>query len=844
MTSPDAAPVNPFWNSDITQLFQSLQTSKEGLSTAAIPARRLKYGLNQLSQASRSTVLILFISQFKSPITLLLIGAAILSYFLHDPTDAVIIMFIVLVSSLLGFWQEKGAGNAVKKLLSIVQIKTSVLRDKQWTEMPVSEVVPGDLIKLSAGDSIPADCILVESNELFTDEAAFTGETFPAEKKAGIVPADSPMAKRTNTLFMGSHVTSGTAIALVVMTGLNTEFGKISGRLKTLPPETDFEKGIRHLGYLLMKITATLVLLILFFNMLLHRPVFDSFLFALALAVGLTPQLLPAIISINLAKGAQQMAKLKVIVKRLSSIENFGSMNILCSDKTGTLTEGKVTLHEATDPQGKISDTVLFMASVNAMLQQGYKNPIDEAIVEVAPKSAATIHRLDEIPYDFIRKRLSILADLPGGNTIIIKGAFNEVIQICSKIQIGEKEVTDLGPHKDDLLKRYEEFSQSGFRTLAVAMKPMPGISNINKSDEHDLVFIGFISLFDPVKKDARQIITQLNDLGVNLKIITGDNALIARHIALQLGFENPVIISGKDVRLMSTNALVHKAGQVHVFAEVEPNQKERILLALKKAGNVVGYMGDGINDATGLHAADVGISVNSAVDVAKDAADIVLLDKNLSVIIDGIKEGRKVFLNTMKYVFMATSANFGNMFSMAGASLLLPFLPLLPKQILLTNLLTDFPEMTIATDHVDEQSAMKPRRWNISFITKFMVVFGLLSSVFDYMTFGVLLYILKANQQEFQTGWFMESVVSATMIVLVLRTQLSIFKSRPGKYLLTATLLIVLFTMILPYLPFAGLLGFTPLPLRFYGVLLLIVVLYITGAETLKRQFYKRVLV
>ncbi len=844
MTPKDTPASIPFWNSDITQLFQSLQTSKDGLSNADIAARQQKYGSNQLSQASKSTAITLFISQFKSPITLLLIGASILSYFLHDQTDAVIIMFIVLVSSVLGFWQEKGAGDAVQKLLSIVQIKTAVLRDKQWSEIPISEVVPGDLVKLSAGDSIPADCLLVESNDLFTDEAAFTGETFPTEKKPGIMPADSPLAKRLNTLFMGSHVTSGTAIALVVMTGLNTEFGKISKKLKTPQPDTNFEKGIRHLGYLLMKITATLVLLILFFNMLLHRPVFDSFLFALALAVGLTPQLLPAIISINLAKGAQQMAKQKVIVKRLNSIENFGSMNILCSDKTGTLTEGKVTLHEATDPHGKISDTVLFMASVNALLQQGYKNPIDEAIVDVAPKEASAVHRLDEIPYDFIRKRLSILADLPQGNTLIIKGAFNEVLQICSKIQTGEKEVSDLGDFRKDLHLKYEEFSQSGFRTLAVALKPLPGVLNISKSDEHDLIFIGFITLFDPVKKDARQIITQLNDLGVKLKIITGDNALIAHHIALQLGFDNPIIVSGKDLHLMSPAALVHKAEQVHVFAEVEPNQKERIILALKKAGNVVGYMGDGINDATGLHAADVGISVNSAVDVAKEAADIVLLDKDLSVIIDGIKEGRKVFLNTLKYVFMATSANFGNMFSMAGASLLLPFLPLLPKQILLTNLLTDFPEMTIATDHVDEQSAMKPRRWNMGFITKFMVVFGLLSSVFDYMTFGVLIYILKANQQEFQTGWFMESVVSATMIVLVLRTQLSIFKSKPGKYLLTATLLIVLFTLILPYLPFAGLLGFTPLPLRFYGVMLLIVVLYIIGAETLKRQFYKRVMV
>ncbi len=842
MTPKDITLVNAFWNTEPSEQLKSLQTSIDGLTHEEVVRRRTTYGPNQLSQASNTVAIKLFANQFKSPITLLLIGAAILSYVLHDQTDGAIIMVIVLVSSMLGFWQERSAGNAVSKLLSMVQIRTSVLRDRAWIEIPMGEIVPGDIVKLSAGDSVPADCLLVESNELFADEAAFTGETFPVEKKIGAVSIDSPMAKRTNTLLMGSHITSGNAIALVVLTGLSTEFGAISKTLKAPQPETAFEKGIRRLGYLLMEITATIVVLILFFNMMLHRPVFDSFLFALALAVGLTPQLLPAIISINLAKGAQQMAKKNVIVKRLSAIENFGSMNVLCSDKTGTLTEGKVKLNQATDPSGNNSDRVLFLASVNALLQLGYKNPIDEAIVGIAPKEASAVGRLDETPYDFIRKRLAILAALPEGNTMIIKGAFNEVSQICTKIQKSEKEVVDIEGFRSSLNLQYEAFSHSGFRTLAVATKFLPGITNISKADEQDLTFIGFITLFDPIKNDARQTITQLNALGVRLKIITGDNALIARYMAVQLGFENPVIVTGKDMHLMSTSALVQQASEVQVFAEVEPNQKERIILALKKSGHVVGYMGDGINDATALHAADVGISVNSAVDVAKEAADIVLLDKDLSVIIDGIKEGRKVFLNTLKYIFMATSANFGNMFSMAGASLLLPFLPLLPKQILVTNLLTDFPEMTIATDRVDEQSALKPRRWDMGFITKYMIVFGLLSSVFDYMTFGVLLFYLKANQQEFQTGWFMESVISATLIVLVLRTQLSIFKSRPGKYLLVATFTVVLFTLALPYLPFAGPLGFMPLPLRFYGIMLLIVILYIISAEIVKRQFYKYV--
>ncbi|CAN5365593.1 magnesium-translocating P-type ATPase [soil metagenome] len=843
MASPVSNSSTFFWSKEVGQQLQDLKSSAAGLSNGEAVIRKKEYGLNELGSSSQASMMLLLIRQFKSPITLLLIGAAILSYFLHDPIDAIIIMTIVLISSGLGFWQEKGAGDAVKKLLSIVQIKTNALRDGVWIEIPLIEIVPGDIVKLSAGDAVPADCLIVESNELFTDEAAFTGETFPVEKRSGPVEAQMPMSKRINTLFMGSHVTSGTATALVVQTGLFTEFGRIAKRLKSQHPETDFERGIRKLGYLLIEITGTLVVLILFFNMLLHRPVLDSFLFALALAVGLTPQLLPAIISINLAKGAQQMAKKKVIVKRLSSIESFGSMNVLCSDKTGTLTEGKVKLHQATDFAGKDSGRVLFLAAINSALQQGYKNPIDQAIVELAPKESLLINRLDETPYDFIRKRLVILADLPEGNTMIVKGAFNEVLGICTQLQTDEDKVAPLESFRASLIKQYQDFSEFGFRTLAVATKPAYGVTNISKEDENNLTFRGFITLFDPVKPDARDTITQLNGLGVQLKIITGDNEHIAHYMAGQLGFDHPEVLTGKEIRLMSTDALIHRAPNTHVFAEVEPNQKERIILALKKSGNVVGYMGDGINDATALHAADVGISVDSAVDVAKEAADIILLDKNLSVIIDGIKEGRKVFLNTLKYIFMATSANFGNMFSMAGASLLLPFLPLLPKQILITNLLTDFPEMTIATDRVDEQATLVPRKWNMAFITKYMIVFGLLSSVFDYMTFGILIYFLKANQQQFQTGWFMESVVSATLIVLVLRTQRPMLKSRPGNYLFTTTVLVAIFTLILPYFPFAGLLGFTPLPLRFYGVMLSIVILYIISAEIVKRQFYKYVL-
>jgi len=644
-------------------------------------------------------------------------------------------------------------------------------------------------------------------------------------------------------LFMGSHVISGTATALVMKTGLQTEFGNISSKLKAAPPETDFEKGIRRLGYLLMQITTIMLVVIFFVNALLHKPVLDSFLFALAIAVGLTPQLLPAIISVNLAKGARQMAKQKVIVKRLSSIESLGSMNVLCSDKTGTLTEGIVTLDKALNAEGNPTDEILYYAGINAALQQGFKNPIDEAIIEKAPKEVTALKRVDEIPYDFIRKRLAILANLPKGNTLVVKGALTNVLEVCSTIKTTNGSIENIKEHLPAIQQQYQKFSDDGFRTLGLAIKEMPNVTTITRNDEVNLTFIGFLTFYDPVKEDAPQIIKDLKDLGINLKVITGDNALVAKHMGQSIGFENLVVLSGKELKDISEEALVNKVNNVQIFAEVEPNQKERIIRALKKSGKVVGYMGDGINDANALHAADVGISVNTAVDVAKEAADLVLLDKDLSVLIHGVQEGRKVFTNTIKYIFMAISANFGNMFSMAGASLLLPFLPLLPKQILLTNLLTDFPSMAIATDNIDEIDSIRPRQWNIAFITKFMIIFGILSSVFDYMTFAVLIKYFHSTESEFQTAWFLESVVSATLIVLVVRTRNVFYKSKPSKPLFLVTMLMVAFVLVLPLLPVASLMGFAAMPGKLYMAMLFIVLLYLISAEICKKYFFRFVI-
>jgi Mg2+-importing ATPase len=567
----------------------------------------------------------------------------------------------------------------------------------------------------------------------------------------------------------------------------------------------------------------------------------ESFLFALALAVGLTPQLLPAIISINLSHGAKRMASKKVIVKRLASIENFGSMNVLCSDKTGTLTEGVVQFHSAIDVDGNESEKVFLYAYLNAIYETGFVNPIDKAIRTHRRLEVGSYQKRDEVPYDFIRKRLSILASKEGSHLMITKGALLNVLEVCTSAETLDGKTADMNTVQDQIRQRLEESSQKGFRTLGIAYRNVGSISVITKEHETDMTFLGFLVLFDPPKGGIVETISKLKHLGVSLKIITGDNRLVAANVSHQVGFSDPKILTARDLHQMSDEALLKRVNEVDIFAEVEPNHKEAIIHALKKTGNVVGYMGDGINDASALHTADVGISVDSAVDVAKEAADIVLLEKDLDVLVEGVREGRATFANTLKYVFMATSANFGNMFSMAGASLFLPFLPMLPSQILLTNLLTDFPEMTIATDSADRELIEKPRRWDIKFIRNFMTTFGPVSSIFDFLTFGVLVFILHAQPDSFRTGWFLESVVSASVIVLVIRTRRPFYQSRPGKYLLAATLLIAGVTLILPFSPLGGLFRFHPLPISFFIALGAIMILYIVAAEIAKKIFYKK---
>jgi Mg2+-importing ATPase len=841
--------LNPFWSQPLDRLLTSLNSSAAGLSSAEAARRLQQGGPNTLKAGQQVTALGLLLNQFKSPLVLILVFAVIVSAFAQEWIDATIILVIILSSSLLGFWQEYRASNAVAQLQARVTLKATVLRDGKPQTIPAEAVAPGDVVLLSAGSLIPADGVLLVANDFFVSQAVLTGETFPVEKKvaaaAGDVAETAGLAERINCVFMGTSVRSGTAHALIVQTGATTAFGQIAERLKLRPPETEFEHGIRRFGYLLTVVMLTLVVATFAINVFFQRPAIEALLFAIALAVGMAPELLPAIISINLAKGAQVMAKSGVIVRRLSAIENLGSMDVLCTDKTGTLTAGVVQLDGALDVQGQPSAVVLRDAYLNAFFQTGLANALDEAILAKAQAEnlAAAESKIDEIPYDFVRKRLSIVIEEEDGqHRLITKGALDNVLAVCTQVQEDQGPVPFDPAQEKQIRQRYAAWSAQGYRVLGVATKPVALTENLAHSDECDLIFRGFLIFFDPPKPSVEQTLRDLTRLGVQVKIITGDNRLVATHVAETVGLPVSGLLTGAEIGTMSDEALWQRAKTTTIFAEIDPNEKERIILALRKMGHVVGYMGDGINDAPALHAADVGISVDTAVDVAKEAADFVLLKQDLDVLRQGIEEGRRTFANTLKYVFTTTSANFGNMFSMAGASLFLPFLPLLAKQILLNNFLSDFPSLTIATDNVDPELVEKPRRWDIKFIRDIMIIFGLISSVFDFLTFGVLIFIVKAAPAEFRTGWFVESLMTELLITLVLRTRRSIFKSKPSFYLWLSTLAVTIVAVAIPYLPFGPLLGFTPLPLYALLLLLVITALYVVVSEVAKRLYFARV--
>ena len=833
--------LNHFWSLSADELTRSLDTTAAGLTSTEAKRRLRTNGPNRLQSASKTADLVLFLRQFKSPLIIILLVAVGLSFFLNESVDAVIIVAIVLLSSILGFWQEKRASDAVKTLLSVVRIKTRVIRDGREQDVPAEDLVPGDLCVFSAGNVIPCDALILQSRDLYVDESALTGESFPAEKQTKIISEDVTQTQRTNSLFMGTHVISGTAHAVVVFTGSTTEFGRLSKDLRLSPPETEFERGLRQFSYVITKLTLILSMVIFAITVYLQRPLVDSFLFVLAIAVGIIPELLPAIISINLAVGAVHMAHRKVIVKQLAAIENLGSMNVFCTDKTGTLTEGSVKLERAIDASENATDKGLFYAYLNSFYETGFTNPIDEAIRAHEHYDLAGYAKLDEVPYDFIRKRLSVLIAHEGNTLMITKGAVSNILDVCSEAELSGT-CRNIALLRKSIEQQTETLGANGFRTLGLAYKNLIDAPRIEKSQECGMTFLALIVFSDPCKDGVVEAVEELRKLGIKLKVISGDNASVATSVTRTvLGYE-PEVLTGRDLEQMNNEALGRRVNTTDVFAEIEPRQKERLIIALKKSGNTVGYLGDGINDALALHSADVGISVNSAVDVAKEAAAVVLLERDLGVLAAGVREGRKTFANTLKYIYMTMSANFGNMFSMAGAALFLPFLPLLPKQILLNNFLTDFPAMAISTDEVDPEIVQKPRPWDIRFIRDFMITFGIISSLFDFLTFAVLLYVLRATIEEFRTGWFVESVMTEVLIIIVMRTWKPFYKSLPGRTLSLAMLLVVLLTLALPYSPLSEPLGLVPLKVSWLLILGLITLGYAAATELPKRLFYRRV--
>jgi len=837
--APGVPPVpTEYWSLQASEVARRLDSTADGLSAPEAARRWRVYGSNELGEQRSLSRLAVLGRQLQSPLLLLLLFAAAASALTGEWLDAAIVMTIVTATVAIGYFREYSAQSAAAALRARLRARATVMRDGQPRQVPREEVVPGDVVLLSAGSLVPADGVLLEAADFFVSQAVLTGESFPVQKRPGVVPPATGLAARNNCVFLGTNVRSGTARCLVAATGAATEFGAIARRLTLRPPETEFDRGLRRFGYLLTKSMLIMVLLVFVAHMLRGRPPVETLLFSVALAVGLSPELLPAILSINLARGAQMMARRGVLVRHLNAIENLGSMDVLCTDKTGTLTEGVVQLEGAYDPAGRPSDAVLRLAGWNAAFETGISSPLDEAVLAAHRPEAGQATKLGEIPFDFVRKRVTVVVREAGVVRLVTKGAFHHVLEVCTRTADGAVLVAE---SRGELERRYEEWSSQGIRVLAVATRCLDGKPAYGRDDERDLTFAGFLTFLDRPKQDASAAIADLASLGVEVKIISGDSRLVGEHVAQLVGLRSKHALTGRDLDEMRDEALWAAAEKTGLFAEVDPNQKERIVLSLKKTSHVVGFLGDGVNDAPAMHAADTSLSVEQAVDVAREAADFVLLERSLEVIRRGIEEGRRTFANTLKYVLMTTSANLGNMVSMAAASLFLPFLPLTAGQILLNNFLSDIPALGIADDSVDPEVVERPRRWDIGFIGRYMVQFGVLSSVFDFVTFGVLLGIFHASPELFRTGWFVESLLTELVVALVMRTQRPFFRSRPGRLLLTLTMVLIPIAFVIPYLPLAGVFGFVPLPGALVAAIASITLLYVAATELLKRRFYRR---
>lgn len=834
---PQALPLNT-----LAAGLDTLQTTTRGLSAQEAERRLAASGANEPAPAIRFAALRQFLSLLSSPLVIILLVASVVSTALGEQVNAIIIALLVLLSVVINFVQTYRSQQAADQLRARVAPTSTVMRDGAWIQLQRRDLVPGDVIQLSAGDLVPADARLIQARDLHVQQAALTGESLPVEKDASDLPqlahslTDAPYM-----VLQGTSVISGAATAVVTATGRNTAFGDIVVRLATKPPEMEFDRGIRRFSYLIMRTVIFLVLFVLVINLAFRRPALDSLLFAVALAVGLTPEFLPMITTVTLGQGALRMAKQKVIVKRLPAIQNVGSMDILCSDKTGTLTTGEMTLDRWVNSLGETSERALLFAQLNSVYDTGIKSPLDAAMLRNTELDVREYHKLDEIPFDFERRRLSIALQTGDERLLITKGAPESVLAVCSRYEVNGVEQ----PFTDDARRQceatYQQLSGEGYRTLAVAYRHVAAQDRYQLADEAQMTLAGYVAFTDPLIAGASEVIEALRRDGIEVKILTGDNDLVAAHVCGQVGLDASRIVLGDDLERMSDSALQHVAEQTAIFARVSPAQKNRVILALKARNHVVGFLGDGINDAPSLHVADVGISVASAVDIAKDAAEIILMERSLLVLQQGVAEGRKAFGNVMKYLLMGTSSNFGNMFSMAGATLFLPFLPMLPTQILLNNFLYDLSQVTIPTDTVDATYIEKPHRWNISLIRDFMIFIGPISSAFDFLTFWAMIAFFHASEALFHTGWFVESLATQTLVLFVIRTGGNPLRSRPSRPLTVTTLLIVLLGMLLPVTPLASALGFVPLPPFYFLFLALAIVVYLLLVEIVKRRLLGR---
>ena len=833
------------------------ETSERGLAPQDVLERRERWGINQVGVKHKLSVVGEIYERAKNPLVIQLLVIAIAAAAMHDLRSAVVVGAMIVLSVILAYVQEAQSNKAVEQLLAMVKTNCTLLRDGKETVVPLSELVPGDLVVLAAGSIIPADLRLIVAKDFFVSQSALTGESLPIEKNA------SPCAREgkgaldlSNACFQGSNVLSGTARGVVVNTGARTYFGSISHYLAGARVLTSFDRGVEQFTWLMIRFMVVMVAVVFLIIGATKHDWVQALMFSLSVAVGLTPEMLPMIVTVNLSKGAFAMSKKKVIVKRLNSIQNFGAMDILCTDKTGTLTQDKIVLERHVDVTSRESEDVLRYAYMNSYYQTGLRNLLDKAILSHKDLDVERgCRKVDEIPFDFQRRRMSVVVDYEGDHVLICKGAVEEVFNACSRYQVDDEIHPLIDLLKKDLLEEYESLSADGFRVLAIAYREFPRTTEVfSTAEEADLVLLGYVAFFDPPKESANAALEALRKSGVATKILTGDNALVTKKICHDVGLSIDGLVTGDQIRGMSDADLTALAEKTTVFARLSPAQKDQIIRALQRGGHVVGFMGDGINDAPAMRTADVGISVDTAVDVAKESADIILLKKSLLVLEDGIIEGRKVFGNIIKYIKMGASSNFGNMLSVVGASYLLPFLPMAPIQVLVNNLLYDFSQIGIPTDRVDDEYLTAPRRWNIESIKKFMLFIGPMSSIFDYTTIALMLWFYKCNpysaagateavklhsERLFHTGWFVESLLTQTLIVHVIRTnKIPFLQSSASLPLMLTTLTVMAAAVALPFSPVAAYLGFTPLPASFFGWMAATLACYVTITHFMKTRF------